>query len=339
VLAILAFVALLLILFTITRPLERTVTDDIAYTQAGTFEYSATAPAGVYDAGALHTGDPIFRKLVNQIQVGFSYRATAELPHQLGGTYRLIAEVGASDGWQRAIELRPATTFAGDSFVARAPLDLAVVQALIDDQEQHTGIERREYTLALVPEVHLNGTLAGQPVSDRFAPRLIFRSDSLELQIKRDDAKVDPLAPTQPGTLKRSRTEPNTIALFGVGLGVVAARWLALALSILLIGGALALGRRLALAKLTDEPARIKGQYGPMLVAVHDSELAIADRVVEVATFDDLVRLAERDERMILYERSGAAHHYVVHIAGVNYHYCAVEVGEARAIAAKERTL
>ena len=95
-------------------------------------------------------------------------------------------------------------------------------------------------------------------------------------------------------------------------------------------------GRKLALAKLIDEPARIKVQYGPMLISVHDSELAIADHVVEVATFDDLVRLAERDERRILYERSGPVHHYVVQIAGVNYHYSSVQVGDAREIAAQE---
>jgi len=337
VLTILALLSVLLALFSFTRPLEQTVTDTLTYAQTGAFEYSASAPKGVYDSGALRTGEPIYRKLVSQVQVGFSYRATTDQPHQLAGSYRLVAEISANDGWKRAIELQPATTFAGDSFTASGTLDLATMQALIDEMERQTNVERQLYTLALVPQVSVSGTVAGQAMQDTFAPRLKFEVDALELQVKGDNpSDADPLAPTKPGTLKRSHGEPNTIALLGLKLAVMPVRWLASALAAALIAGALVVARSIALGKLADEPARIKGQYGALLIAVHDSELVIADRVVEVARFEDLARLAERDERMILYERRGPEHHYVVQIAGVNYHYRAVEVGDARTLAARE---
>ena len=264
-----------------------------------------------------------------------------------------------------------------------------MAQALLDEMERQTSVKHQQYTLTIALQVTLVGALAGQELHDTFTPQLVFRADELELQVMRDDQRgTDPLAPTLAGLLKHQRSEPNTIGVLGLALGVVPARWLALMLAVLAIAGAVIVARKLTLAKLGDEPERIRVRYGPLLVAVHDSELAINDRVVlerdiaraqdrpgavffgasalrlqrgltlaggpllvavhdselaindrvvEVASFDDLVRLAERDERMILYERSGAVHHYVVQIAGVNYHYGAVQVAGAHAIAAEER--
>ena len=103
------------------------------------------------------------------------------------------------------------------------------------------------------------------------------------------------------------------LALAGMGLTVFGV-WLA---------------RKHALAGLVDEPTRIQFEYGPRLIAVQDSDMLIAEDTVEVANFSDLARLAEREERMILYERCGPIHHYVVQIAGTRYHYRVVEASMA----------
>ncbi len=323
--------ALLLAGLAFARPTERSADSPLPYTQQGTFSYRAAAPGSVYDTGAAQSGEPIFRALVREVPFEFRYSATAEQAHQWGGSYRLLAELSANDGWKRTLELQPRTSFSGDQFAARGTLGLAEIKTLTDQIEAQTGIKHEYYTVAIVPQIELAGTLAGQPLRDTsFAPRLRFRLDDLELQVVRDtNSDADPFAPSQEGALPYSTVVPNTIALLGLQLGVLPARWIGLAVAALALAAGVWLARKQALAGMVDEPARIQFEYGPRLIAVQDSDMLIAEDTVEVANFSDLARLAEREERMILYERCGPIHHYVVQIAGTRYHYRVVEASMA----------
>lgn len=323
--------ALLLAGLAFTRPTERSADSPLLYTQKGTFSYSASAPGSVYDTGTAQSGEPIFRALVREVPFEFNYSASTELSHQWGGSYRLLAELGANDGWKRTLELQPRTNFSGDQFAARGTLDLAGIKTLTDQIEEQTGIKHEYYTVAIVPQIELAGTLAGQPLRDTsFAPRLRFRLNDLEMQIQSDTSSdTNPFTPSQEGMLAHSTIVPNTIALLGMQLGVLPARWIALAVAALALIAGVWLARKHALAGLVDEPTRIQFEYGPRLIAVQDSDMLIAEDTVEVANFSDLARLAEREERMILYERCGPIHHYVVQIAGTRYHYRVVEASMA----------
>ncbi len=333
VLALAALGALSLAVLAFIRPLETATTEDLPYTQSGVFSYTASAPAGLYDAGTAQTGEPIFRKLMNQLQLRFSYTASADEPHQLAGSYRMLAEISAADGWKRSVELLPTSQFTGEHFANQARLNLDDIQALIDAMEQQTGLIHQHYTLAIVPEVTLSGTLGGQALHDTFAPRLEFQLSALELQQQRDSTRSDdPLAPSQKGLIKRTQASPATLGVFGLALDVGLTRWLATIAAVLAGGTAVALSIKLAMANSTNEPARIRRQYGQLLVAVNDSDLSDTDHVVDVATIADLVRIADRDERMILYTRRGAVHYYMVPIAGVNYQYRSVDAVAALAI-------
>ena len=333
VLALAALGALSLAVLAFIRPLETATTEDLPYTQSGVFSYTASAPAGLYDAGTAQTGEPIFRKLMNQLQLRFSYTASADEPHQLAGSYRMLAEISAADGWKRSVELLPTSQFTGEHFATQARLNLDDIQALIDAMEQQTGLIHQHYTLALVPEVTLSGTLGGQALHDTFAPRLEFQLSALELQQQRDSTRSDdPLAPSQKGLIKRTQASPATLGVFGLALDAGLTRWLATIAAVLAGGTAVALSIKLAMANSTNEPARIRRQYGQLLVAVNDSDLSDTDHVVDVATIADLVRIADRDERMILYTRRGAVHYYMVPIAGVNYQYRSVDAVAALAI-------
>jgi len=321
-LGLLALAAVVLGAVAFTRPSARAVADDLHYQQSGVFSYAAAAPPGLYDTPAVQTGEPVFRKLSRNLIVDFSYRLESTETSEIHGTYRLVAQLSLLNGWKRTIELQPERSFSGGVFTVRGVLDLAEVQALIVALETQTELDRQQYLLAIVPEVRVAGTLAGQALQDAFAPRLEFRLDALQLQLLKDDhGDQDPLMPTIAGLLQRMRSEPNTIGLFGRPLAVPDARWIALAGLALALAGASVVGVPLLRAMRRDEATRIWLKYGALIVDSVGGVQPNNTQVIELATIGDLAKLAEKHGAPILHETTGTAHRYLVHATTVVYRY------------------
>lgn len=166
------------------------------------------------------------------------------------------------------------------------------------------------------------GTVAGREIREHLSPRLTFRLDAIQLQVTQlGPRETDLFHPSQSGSLKGSRSEPNTLSLLALKLDVMAARALALfglALSIL---AGVVFGRQTIRALRGDEATRIAAKYGPLLMSVRGGDLAGGGRTVEVASIDDLAKLAEKTGHMIMHEEMGASHHYVVQDTEVTYSY------------------
>lgn len=320
-LAALAFASVLLGIFAFLRPTTRETAADINYEQTGTFSYSAKAPAGVYDSDQVQTGDPVFRQVTSVVDLRYVYHLAAEHASDIHGSSRLVAEVSDSSGWNRAIELQPSVDFSSTTATAQGTLDLTRVQALIDEFERQTGIKRPQYALAVVAHTTLQGTIDGQQLNEEFALRLEFLIDPQQLQVVKASGASDAFAQTQQGMLKHSVEQPNTLALLGISLDVAQARALALIGLFLAIGGGVfwfALLRRNA---PSDEAARIRQKYGPLLIAIHNDQIAAGAAVIDIATIDDLVKLAEQHGLMILHSQCDAAPHYLVTDGKLTYRY------------------
>ena len=64
-------------------------------------------------------------------------------------------------------------------------------------------------------------------------------------------------------------------------------------------------------------------QYGDLLVSMNGGDLDSGGRGIEVATFEDLVKIAEKSGQSILHQTSDGSEHYYVQDIGVSYHYWA----------------
>jgi signal peptidase I len=328
-LALLALALLTLAIFAFVRPTTRSVADELTYQQTGVFSYTASAPPGLYDASAVQTGEPLFPQLTRAATFGFQYRFVADAPADLHGTYRLVAQLGAANGWKRTVVLYPETAFDGSGFDASGKLDLSELRALIDDFERQTGVQRQQYTLAIAPAVRLDGALAGQELHDTFAPRLLFRVDPQQIQLSDDgDRGQNTLAPAASGTLERTRTEPNRLALLGLSIGVRQARWLGSIGLVVALAGLGCLVAWMVRAGGCDEAARIRLKYGAQLIDVAGAPTRPDRRIVVVRRMADLARLAEKSGQMIMHEQAGDAHSYAVHDGDTTYRY-RLEAGAA----------
>lgn len=304
--------------FAFSRPTLTTIEEELAYTQSGAFGYSAAAPPGIYDAPAAQSGEPIFRALSTSLALSFGYRLDTELPVALAGRYSMLAEVRTQNGWKRTIELLAEQPFQGRSFEAAAVLDLVAIQGLIERLEAETGLQHQQFTLAILPEVAVEGTLAGELLQESFAPELLFTLDKHQLSLVHSDEN-DPLAPSQTDALVREREAPNMIELLGQKLPVAAARTLALVAVGLAAASGLALGIPLLRATRSDEDARIRLRYGTLIIDGSTPAEQSATQTVAVASIADLARLAERHGAMIVREQTGTALRYVVYDSRVAY--------------------
>ena len=299
------------------NPRQTTVEVGAAYRMLGTFSYGATAEPGVvYPDGAVETGDPVFLRLVDRLDVGFDYGVEAPDGSALAGTISLAAELSDGAGWRRTILLDRERPFAGSSAVAAGTIDLRAIAGLLRDFERQSGTSSGSYLITLKPVVELRGAMSAVPVTDSFSPSLVLRLDRLRLAPEASGDGPD-FSRAQDGSITETRDTVVSIRGYGVSVPLLrAAAPLGVAVS------ALAL---LAVWLLQDRRAHASGaaarrRYGSRIVAVKGRSRSAED-VVDVESIEALAGIAERYDRVILHEEAGATHTYLVQDGDTVYRY------------------
>ena len=323
-----AALAVMIAAFAFLLPPTTTADIDVPFEQRGTFTYRGLAPKGmpVYGRTAVETGDPVYLRLTDRLDLAFGYRFEAASPATASGSIALVARIADVNGWVRELDLAPVTTFEGVETSVAGALDLRALARMTEQLERTTGVDRDHYTVTVSPVVTLTGTLAGRRVDETFAPTLTFLLDPLQLQLAPVDAgaqgemTADPLSPGQAGVLRTQVTGPRTFSVLGLRFGLGALRVGALGvllLSLMALCGLL-IGRYRSARR--GEPSLIEARYGRWLVPLTAGRSPLGP-TVEVDSFDSLLRLATHYGHVVLHERVGADHAYSVDEDGVTYRY------------------
>jgi signal peptidase I len=299
------------------RPASTTAAERTAYTQRGEFSYGAPAPPGAaYPDGRVDPGEPVFLRLVDGLDVAFDYDFEAGAPARVEGSLGVVAVISDATGWRHEIELQPARPFADDDARAEVHLDVREVEAVVAEMAATTGIQGGSPTVAIVPRVTADAQVGGQAVDATFAPELRFSLQPLQLQLLPGDGDADVLAPVAAGSLERSTVRTNDLEAFGVGVPVGAARAAAVGLGapalVVAAAGALVLRRR-----LEREDARIELRHGHRMVPVSGAR----SDVIEIGSIEDLARIAEQYQGLILHRQTSRGHDYALQVDGVVYRY------------------
>jgi signal peptidase I len=300
-----------------------TITDEakIPYTQHGTFTYAAVAsPGPVYEDGRATTGEPIYLRLANTVDVNVAYDFDADAA-AIDGTLAVRAVLSDGSGWRRTIELASPTRFHETQTEATATLEVAPVEALLAEVRTATGAGASTYTVDVVADIAVTGTLHGQRLQDTFAPHLEFRLDALRLA---PDAPASHTAQgfktATMGTVTFPKAAANRLELGGHGINVETARKLAVVgMAITAIAGGIAV---VAIRRRRPGPAgRISMRYGPRIIEVDATEVGGHLIVFDVASIDDLVRLADQHASLILHQQSNGHNTYSFQADRTIYRY------------------
>ncbi len=311
-LGIIAFSSLILAIVSFSRPAFRTVTDNISYRHVGIFSYSTTAPQGVYDSNTVKSGDPIFPKLTCKVDVNFQYMLIAEKVKNLAATHRLTATIADPlSGWKRSIPLEEVTPFSETTTTTTASLDLCKIESLVQSFEENSASNPGFYELTILPQVSISASIQERELESAFNTGLKFRYDHNQFYVIQDEEK-DPFNPTESGALGRERKEMDTLSLFGLKLNILALR----IFSLLGLAGAL-IGMTILWQKLqklseSDQAEFIRAKFGGMLVDVQKTKLGSSKSLIDVSSIEDLAKLAERHNTMILHETLMNGHMYYV---------------------------
>lgn len=327
VIFILGIVSLLSVLLAIaawTHPLSREAIQAAAYKHLGVFTYSGTVPHKVYGETRLESGEPVYLRLTRFVDIWFDYRLSADEPHSVRGTAQLMAEISDANGWHRAIELRRVRTFEGESIRLAGALDLNVISTYLQDLEAETGVTRPFYTLTVYPEITIQGDLAGNALESTFAPSLKFMVDKLQMQLQPGDPGApgaDPMKPIDEGAVDTVVVEPNRLSALGATVPVTAARWVAGIGMVIGLGGLALLGLWLYLQNKVDPAAAIHMKYGAQMAEVQAGSFDAGRGSQELASFDDLARVAEKSDQMIQWIATDEGRDYFVQQAHLLYHF------------------
>ena len=311
-----------------TRPESHEIPDNTAYTQKGSFGYSAASAEGrVYDTGSATSGEPVYRRLSEAVAFTFEYEFESAKAATVGGTYQLVAELGDASGWRRTIPLTPETTFSGTTFIAEGVLSLTEAQSLIEVLEAQSGVENDRYTVTVTPRVTVAGEASGTPFEDTFAAAsLPMELDAVQLRVAQHTGKEPEalLSPESAGNVTTKVSRSNTISLLAFGLPVAAARVISLAgLGLTLVAAGLfmwAVVRAQRAGTLTPEGTKLKAA----VVTVRGDVPAARSRVVDVSSLDDLARISELNGSVVLQEVRPGFHAYFVYDGDLVYRYQAV---------------
>ncbi|MGH9088348.1 MAG: hypothetical protein ACRDYZ_09590 [Acidimicrobiales bacterium] len=332
-----------------TRPTSTTST--VHYTQSGRLTYHApVSPTSIYGTTQVRTGQPVYTNVVNALTVGYSYRLTSPAPATLSGTERLAVTIGNGQGITRTIPLQSPTRFRGNKFDATATLDLTALQAIALQFAGSARGGQGTYDVTVSPSVEVTGRLGGVPLHATFDEPATFSLAAGILAPKASSPGGTPgagsgapgtggaagagaagsgsgskqsanqLVTTAPGSVRARHGQPATLFL---GLTVANLRVAALiVLAIALFAGAFVGWPVVRDATSEDERRRIVARHGPSLVEVAGLPTGPGVIVVELASFEGLLQVAQRTECPLLHAYlHGAGDVYGVVDTGTVYRY------------------
>lgn len=308
-------------IFALTRPLTRPA-GNIEYQQEGHFSYSAAGTPLLYDTDTVRSGEPVFPRLTCFLQVSFIYNLTGAQLQSVSGSYQMIARVmDEQSGWQRSIPLNQSAAFSGNTFSTSSTVDLCQIITLVNTLEQETGLRANHYTLEIIPQVQMNALAAGNQINAAFEPELVFHFDEVHFSLAAPKGQDDPLNVTQKGSAQNVSTAANIIPILGWNVEVSTLRLIAFVGLALSASGLLLMGISMFSTAQKGQEAMIRLKYGNLLVNVHEQDLQLSSSSIDVTTIDELARLAERHNTVILHMALNFIHYYLVQCNGTTYRF------------------
>jgi len=305
-------------IFFFSKPVTRAA-DDLTYEQTGVYYYSAAMPEGIFDTEMLHSGEPIFTKLTCSIIIGYSYNITGPV-QEVTGTQQLNVRItDGGSGWGRTFPLTSPAAFSGTSYSTTASIDLCQFQSLVKTLEQKTGF-LPSTTLTVLSQIAISAKAGGQSLYDTFDSKLTFQFDGAHFYLF-NVGEADPLQSSKSGVVTNPNTQANSVKFMGYELNVLSMRALGiggLSVSLLCL---LILGLYIFEVSKRSQEALIRIRYGSMLMEVFDRSFENIPAVIDVASIDDLAKLAERQNAMILHMTRDSLHYYFVQSDGATYRY------------------
>jgi hypothetical protein len=193
-----------------------------------------------------------------------------------------------------------------------ADVDLTRVTRLSSEVTKATGASIGGFTVTVDATATIATAVAGQPVESTTTRSLTFAVDPAQLILQTRDHRQ-----SVPGTVTVSERSSTALLVLGVSVAVLWVRVAGLALAAMALGCGLVLlvGRR----RTPDLGRELARRYPERLVQVSAVDDAIP--VVDLATAQDLLRLADQTGQLVLHYGSPGSDGYLLEYGATRYRF------------------
>jgi hypothetical protein len=247
------------------------------------------------------SGEPVFIKLAQKMNVTFSYNLSSAKPvNNQSETLRVDAVIENPKVWQKTINLIDKTTQTGN-FKVSFPLDLEAVNTLINNIATETGTSAESYNVNIKATVGVSGDTGLGKINELYAP---VYAGTIKGTVLSWDTN---LSQKEAHTLGDPVYLPNLTKIMGLSLSTARTLFLIfVALFLLLLVYLLFIPRLRAgqISTVDREVMMIKARAGERLAEV-TKEPSIDGAVVELASSDGLLKTADELGKPIIYHAQG----------------------------------
>ncbi len=277
-------------------PSTETEARTLQVAQQGRFTYSAAAEAGTtYPTGVITTGDPIYTRLADSLEVSFEHSLTAPGLEDVAGGVRLELSVATADGWSTPLGSSPTVAVQDGTATARAEIDPILATSLVGRHNAEIGTSAGASTIVVTPVVDVTGSLRGQRFAAAELAPLTFTVDTAAL---RPPSAETAFAPTASVPVSVDEVVTRSFTVLGVSVPLPAARVIAVAV---LVGSVLvgAVAGGIARPRPGDAADEFAVRNAARILPV--TGLSPGRHVVDVSDADALRRVAERFDGLVLH--------------------------------------
>lgn len=301
--AAVAVVGLALGALTWTAPARTMVSREQRSTRSMTFSYAASVVrTAAYDGTTVRSPDPVFRRLANAVDVRFAYDGTP-------GTLTVAAELSADNGWRATIRLAGPRDVPA-SYDGTVRLDLAAMERRAHAAAAVTGLPVERIAVAVTARV--TGT------DGTFVPALRLTLTPLQLVLAGGPATLTVADTT---TVRITQPAPRRLNLLSRSMDVGTGRVVAAGLLLATLVAAVVLALVARRTSPATEGALIRRRYAARLLRVRPTPVAPGHAVVDVVTFADLAKLADRYGLLVLHWSRSGVDTFVVRDESTTYRY------------------
>lgn len=274
-------------------------------------------------------GDVIFSKLVDRMEVTFSYRFKSDRPvNQIAEEVEITALLENPEVWAKKVVLVPRTQKSGD-FSISFPLDLNRLAELASTIGWETGVSASPPRLTIKADVHTVAQTDSGQIDEVFSQTMksTLGGDLLEWDKE--------LAKTQPGSIGEKGPIPNPNRYLGLSVSEARTASAAVAglfsLFFLFSVVLYIMSRPAAPPQIEREVLRARKMYGERMAEATSQTPIEGEKTISLGSMEDLITVADELGKPIIHQAPSTpqeGHAYYVFDGATRYQYLLAAVSE-----------
>jgi len=320
-LSIFVFLFLVLTVFSFTKPVMKKAAP-IPYQQTGVFSYTANGSPTVYDDGQVETGEPVYLKSACVVNFQYSYSFNGPDLEFITGTNAISAIIqNDKTGWKKTLELSPRNSFNAVGYVNNASLDLCNLISTIRGIEEETGVRTSIYSVSIQSEIVIDGRMSGVLFRDMYTQNMNFKLDDVQFYLSGNSSDSKPSFLAREKTIENPEWVENQVNVLGKEVSVKLIRTISIFGMLLSVFSMVVLWLYIDHISKVDRNGYIRLKYGQMIIETAISGWDKSLLIVDVVNIDELAKIANRHNTMIMHTFRDFKHFYLVENEGTVYRY------------------